>query len=60
MKAAASKGTAAYVTAKLYMNGLFGKMIQKPIIAQDSIISTSAEFWSILNNDTILEMRDDW
>lgn len=58
MKAAAAKGTAAYVTAKLYMNGLYGKMIQRPIIAKDSIVSTSEEFWSILNTDSILEMRD--
>ena len=58
MKAAAPKGTPEYTTAKLYMNGLYGKMIQRPILAKDSIVSTSEEFWKIINTDIILEMHD--
>ena len=58
MKKAASKGTPAYETAKLYMNGLYGKMSQRPIIAKDSIIGTSEEFWGIINTDIILEMHE--
>jgi hypothetical protein len=58
MKANAPKGTPEYTTAKLYMNGLYGKMIQRPITAKDSIITTSEEFWSIINTDIILEMHD--
>jgi len=56
MKQNATKGTPAYNTAKLYLNGLYGKMLQKPNHSKDAIVKTAEEFWKILNNNIIQEM----
>ena len=56
MKAEAQKGTPAYNTAKLYLNGLYGKMLQRPNHSKDCIIKTSKEFWVLLNKNIIQEM----
>jgi hypothetical protein len=63
MKKNATKGTPAYTTAKLYLNALYGKMIQKPIFQKDEIIKTSEDFWRILNKNIItsmVEVNDVW
>ena len=56
MKANATKGTSAYSTAKLYLNGLYGKMLQRPNHSKDAIIKTAEDFWKLLNNNVIQEM----
>ncbi len=56
MKQNATKGTPAYNTAKLYLNGLYGKMLQRPNHSKDCIIKTAVEFWKLLNNNIIEEM----
>jgi hypothetical protein len=56
MKQNAIKGTPAYNTAKLYLNGLYGKMLQRPNHSKDCIVKTAEEFWSILNKNIIEEM----
>jgi len=39
------KGTVQYSLAKLFMNALYGKMIQRPINDKTQIISNNAEYW---------------
>jgi hypothetical protein len=39
------KKTAEYAVAKLFMNGLYGKMIQRPICTHDAWVKTNSEFW---------------
>lgn len=58
MKSNATKGTPAYTLAKLYLNGLYGKMLQRPITEKDIIVKTSEEFWKILNKNIITEMHE--
>ena len=43
-KKEARKGTAQYTLAKLMMNGLYGKTIQRPILDENVIIRLHAEF----------------
>ena len=43
-KKQAKKGTAQYTLAKLKMNGLYGKTIQRPILDENVIIRLHAEF----------------
>jgi hypothetical protein len=40
------KGSVDYKLAKLLMNGLYGKCIQRPIHLKTASISTNAEFWA--------------
>ena len=56
MKQNAVKGTPAYNTAKLYLNGPYGKMLQRPNHSKDCIVKTAEEFWKLLNNNIIEEM----
>lgn len=56
MKQNAKKGTPAYNTAKLYLNGLYGKMLQRPNHSKDIIIKSAQEFWTLLNKNIIQEM----
>ena len=56
MKQNATKGTPAYNTAKLYLNGLYGKMLQRPNHSKDAIVKTAEDFWKLLNNNVIEEM----
>ena len=57
MKQNATKGTPQYLLAKLWLNALYGKTIQKSIRTQDHIVKTHAEFWKILNDNIIIEMN---
>ena len=43
-KKKATKGTAQYTLAKLMMNGLYGKTIQRPILDESAIIHKKEEF----------------
>jgi len=56
MKAEAKKGTPAYSLAKLYLNGLYGKMLQKPHHSKTEIAKTETEFWCIVNKGIIEKM----
>ena len=46
-KKKATKGTAQYTLAKLMMNGLYGKTIQRPILDENAIIHKKEEFISL-------------
>jgi hypothetical protein len=56
MKQNSKKGTPAYNLAKLYLNGLYGKMLQRPNHSKDCIIKSAEEFWKLLNKNIIQEM----
>lgn len=43
----AKKGTPAYTTAKLYMNALYGKMLQRPIYKKTEIITTANQLYNL-------------
>jgi hypothetical protein len=57
-KAKAEKGTASYTLAKLFMNALYGKMIQRPIYTKSEIISSNSEYWKFWGQNTVNEMTD--
>lgn len=39
------KGTVEYLLSKLYMNGLYGKNIQRPIYVESKMIKNNTEYW---------------
>jgi hypothetical protein len=42
---AGKKGSVAYTLSKLFMNGLYGKMIQRPIYEETKNISSVSDYW---------------
>jgi len=58
MKQEAIKGTPSYSLAKLYLNGLYGKMLQRPNHSKDAVLKNNSDFWSILNKNIIQEMSN--
>lgn len=55
-KQESKKGTATYTLAKLFMNALYGKTIQRPIYTQTALISSNLEFWKFWAVNTIDQM----
>lgn len=51
------KGTAKYEIAKLFMNGLYGKMIQQPIFDKTIWIKSNAEFWKFYSKNIVKSMK---
>lgn len=58
MKATNQKGTSKYLLAKLYLNSLYGKMIQRPIHKKQKIITSNGEFWWFAANHTITDFEE--
>jgi hypothetical protein len=54
----AKKDSIEYNLAKLFMNSLYGKQIQKPVMTTTSIISTNHEFWSFYSNNDISSITE--
>ena len=52
-KKSAVKGTPAYMTAKLFLNALYGKMIQKPIHTKNSYVKSGDEYRNIITGNII-------
>lgn len=50
------KGTAGYLLAKLYMNSLYGKTIQRPIYTNTTIIKNNNDYWKFWSNNIITEI----
>ena len=42
---AGKKGSVEYLLSKLYMNGLYGKNIQRPIYTESRLIKSNTEYW---------------
>lgn len=57
MKETAEKETPSYALAKLYLNGLYGKMLQRAFRSESAIIKSSEEFWVILQKNIIQTME---
>jgi hypothetical protein len=47
------KGTVKYSLAKLFMNSLYGKMIQRPIYTVTKIITSNSEYWKFWGDNII-------
>ena len=47
------KGTAEYMLSKLFMNGLYGKMIQRPIYEHTAIIKSNSDYWRFWSGNII-------
>lgn len=57
LKKNSKKGTPKYLLAKLMMNGLYGKMIQKPIIEKGQFIKTTGELFNFKKNNVLMEVE---
>lgn len=56
-KSEAEKGSPSYMTAKLKMNGLYGKNIQRPIYKQSKWCSNDNQFWTFFNKNDVTEFE---
>ena len=52
-KQESKKDSVEYTLAKLFLNALYGKQIQKPVETKTKIIKDNYEFWSFFNADRI-------
>ena len=57
-KKRAKKGTGAYMTAKINMNGLFGKNIQNPIFDELKNFAENHEYWEIFSDYEISSLEE--
>lgn len=49
----AEKGSVEYSLAKLFMNSLYGKMIQRPIYSKTETIQNNNEYWKFWSKNSI-------
>ena len=62
-KASVEKGTPHYILAKLFMNALYGKMIQRPIPEKSKFIENNEQYWAFWKTYDIKDMEqvgDSW
>jgi hypothetical protein len=52
------KGSVQYALAKLFMNALYGKMIQRPIYNKTKTISTNSEYWAFWTHHNITGVEE--
>tara|TARA_Y100000310_G_C20699535_1_gene828435 strand:- start:4029 stop:7286 length:3258 start_codon:yes stop_codon:yes gene_type:complete len=57
LKKEGKKKTSAYLTAKLFLNALYGKQIQRPITTKSSWCKTHEDFLNILKDNEITEIN---
>ena len=55
-KQKAEKGSPQYALAKLFMNGLYGKCIQKPIDNATAWCKNTNDFWNFHNKNNITDV----
>lgn len=58
VKDKATKDSPEYTLAKLWMNGLYGKMIQRPIYEKTEIITTNAQYWSFWGSHELTDITE--
>lgn len=56
-KRKAKKGTAAYTSAKINLNALYGKQLQREVVEKQHLLGTGEEFWKVLETDLISGLR---
>jgi hypothetical protein len=54
--AAGRKGSVVYTLAKLWMNGLYGKNIQRPIYTNTDMIKTTEEYWKFWGKHIVSDL----
>ena len=54
----AKKDSIEYSLAKLFMNALYGKQIQRPVLVSTKIISTNHEFWEFYSKNEITSITE--
>ena len=57
-KEESKKGSVEYSLAKLFMNALYGKTIQRPIYSKSEIIKSNAHYWKFRNENYINEIYE--
>ena len=55
---AGRKGSAIYMLAKLWMNGLYGKNIQRPIYTDSTVIKNNVEYWKFWGKNVITDTTE--
>ena len=58
IKDKAEKDSPEYTLAKLWMNGLYGKMIQRPIYEKTEIITGNAGYWAFWGSHEITDITE--
>ena len=58
VKDKAEKDSPEYTLAKLWMNGLYGKMIQRPIYEHTEIITNNAGYWRFWGSHDITDITE--
>lgn len=51
------KGSVKYSLSKLFMNSLYGKMIQRPIFTETEIINNNMEYWKMWGEYNITDIN---
>ena len=62
-KASVEKGSPQYILAKLFMNALYGKMIQRPIAEKSKFIDTNDQYWKFWKEFDVKDIEqvgDSW
>lgn len=57
-KEQSAKGSVEYSLAKLFMNALYGKTIQRPIYSKSEIIKSNSHYWKFRNENHIKEIHE--
>lgn len=57
-KEESKKGSVEYSLAKLFMNALYGKTIQRPIYSKSEIIKSNSHYWKFRNDNYIKEIQE--
>ena len=57
-KEESKKGSVEYSLAKLFMNALYGKTIQRPIYSKSEVIKSNAHYWKFRNENYIKEIHE--
>lgn len=57
-KEQSAKGSVEYSLAKLFMNALYGKTIQRPIYSKNEIVKSNSHYWKFRNDNYIKEIHE--
>lgn len=58
VKDKATKDSPEYTLAKLWMNGLYGKMIQRPIYEKTEIVTSNSDYWKFWGSHEITDITE--
>lgn len=52
------KDSPQYLDAKICMNGLYGKLIQRPIVEETELVKSFEQLWTILDTRKVMSVSD--